>query len=645
MVDARGAARPRRGALGRRRRGARRPRTRRAFRSRPEATSPLPEPRRAPRPRTRAWYVAVRAAQRVARPVVGRTARAGSSGSARTCASAAAPTTNASAIARRRRRRRARRSTPSSCPCSIAARAAQRVGVEQRGRERARRRRRAGPTTTCTARRRSPTPRPAPRRAAGCRAGSTRPRAARPCRSRRIASRSAARSRGRARRRRDDAEQPLAVPRRELGREAPVLRAAGGRRTRPGQLVRRRRPRSQLAPLDHPAQRDPGRALGHAEQRAPLHEPAAAHAGAAACRAAGSRSATGATAAGRAARLRSPDLTFLRHLSEKCNMARVTAATMIPEPERPRPSSTRPTASPPNAPPDPAVARRAPPHPERAQRVRRGPALRADDRRSSSPRSGSTTGSSGSPAFVLMGRAHAQFAALMHEAAHRLLFRNRRVNDLVGRWLLGFPSFTPIDLYRRGHMAHHRDEFGPDEPDIPLYRGYPIARASMRRKLVRDATGQHRLEALQGPARAACAPTNPAVRFQARAHRRHAARAHRDRRRARPPVGLLHPLARAVPHRLARHQPAALDRRARRHAAVEGPPPHDALGAPVVRSPASSSCRSTSAGTSRTTSTRASRWRTSRSCTPSSRRAGYVTDALEYPQLPRALAQARRAVH
>ena len=65
-------------------------------------------------------------------------------------------------------------------------------------------------------------------------------------------------------------------------------------------------------------------------------------------------------------------------------------------------------------------------------------------------------------AFVLMGRAHAQFAALMHEAAHRLLFRNRKINDFVGRWFLGFPSFTPIDAYRRGHMAHHRHEFGPD---------------------------------------------------------------------------------------------------------------------------------------------------------------------------------------
>jgi fatty acid desaturase len=93
-------------------------------------------------------------------------------------------------------------------------------------------------------------------------------------------------------------------------------------------------------------------------------------------------------------------------------------------------------------------------------------------------------------AFVLMGRAHAQVAALMHEAAHRLLFRNRRANDLVGRWALGYVGFTNTDGYRRVHMAHHRDEFGPEEPDKALYAGYPIAADSFRRKLIRDATGR-----------------------------------------------------------------------------------------------------------------------------------------------------------
>jgi fatty acid desaturase len=118
-------------------------------------------------------------------------------------------------------------------------------------------------------------------------------------------------------------------------------------------------------------------------------------------------------------------------------------------------------------------------------------------------------------AFVLMGRAHAQIAALMHEAAHRLLFRNRKLNDWAGRWLLGFPSFTPTDLYRRGHMAHHREEFGPNEPDIPLYRAYPISRASLRRKLVRDATGQTGWKLFKGLLRATRSE-NEAVRSQSR---------------------------------------------------------------------------------------------------------------------------------
>ena len=93
-------------------------------------------------------------------------------------------------------------------------------------------------------------------------------------------------------------------------------------------------------------------------------------------------------------------------------------------------------------------------------------------------------------AFLLMGRTFAQYLSLMHEAAHRLLFTNKRANDFIGRWLLGFPSWTNTDGYRRVHAAHHREEFGADEPDIALYRRYPISPASFRRKLARDATGR-----------------------------------------------------------------------------------------------------------------------------------------------------------
>jgi fatty acid desaturase len=90
-------------------------------------------------------------------------------------------------------------------------------------------------------------------------------------------------------------------------------------------------------------------------------------------------------------------------------------------------------------------------------------------------------------AFLLMGRAHCMYNILGHEAAHRLLFNDKRVNDFVGKWLLAYASFQAIDLYRRAHMAHHREEFGPNEPDLDLYNGYPITRDSFWRKIRRDA--------------------------------------------------------------------------------------------------------------------------------------------------------------
>jgi fatty acid desaturase len=91
-------------------------------------------------------------------------------------------------------------------------------------------------------------------------------------------------------------------------------------------------------------------------------------------------------------------------------------------------------------------------------------------------------------AFVLMGRALAQFTALMHEAAHRLLFRNRKLNDFAGRWLLGYPAFRSIDAYRRGHMAHHRDEYTPADGD--LYVPLVAAADSQPRKLVTGVAGR-----------------------------------------------------------------------------------------------------------------------------------------------------------
>lgn len=112
-------------------------------------------------------------------------------------------------------------------------------------------------------------------------------------------------------------------------------------------------------------------------------------------------------------------------------------------------------------------------------------------------------------AFLLMGPVHARFASLGHEAAHKLLFTEKRSNDVVGRWLLAYPSFFAFDAYRRVHFAHHKDEHGPKEPDHNLYDGYPIAGASFWRKMRRDAFGSSGWKNLKGLIRGF---TNPVAR-------------------------------------------------------------------------------------------------------------------------------------
>ena len=91
-------------------------------------------------------------------------------------------------------------------------------------------------------------------------------------------------------------------------------------------------------------------------------------------------------------------------------------------------------------------------------------------------------------AFLLMGPVHARFAILAHEAAHKLLFTDKRWNDLVGRWLLAYPALVPFDVYRRLALRPPprgvRAERARHEP----VRRHPVTRASFR-QLRRDAVG------------------------------------------------------------------------------------------------------------------------------------------------------------
>ena len=93
-------------------------------------------------------------------------------------------------------------------------------------------------------------------------------------------------------------------------------------------------------------------------------------------------------------------------------------------------------------------------------------------------------------AVLVIGARQLGLAVLMHEAAHGTLLRNRRLNDWVGNWLCAFPIWSDIAPYRPYHLQHHAKNWTAEDPDLGLANPFPITRASMRRKVWRDLSGQ-----------------------------------------------------------------------------------------------------------------------------------------------------------
>ena len=91
--------------------------------------------------------------------------------------------------------------------------------------------------------------------------------------------------------------------------------------------------------------------------------------------------------------------------------------------------------------------------------------------------------------LVIAGR-QLGFAVIYHDCAHAVMFRTRAVNDFVGEWIAGGLMNNSLARYRAYHLGHHRFAGTEEDPDLPLANAYPATRASLKRKIVRDATGQ-----------------------------------------------------------------------------------------------------------------------------------------------------------
>lgn len=93
-------------------------------------------------------------------------------------------------------------------------------------------------------------------------------------------------------------------------------------------------------------------------------------------------------------------------------------------------------------------------------------------------------------AVMVIGSRQLGFAILMHEAAHRALFRTGWLNDWAGQWLCARPIGAEVTSYRAYHLVHHKYTQTSRDPDLPLSAKFPTTKASLKRKFTRDLTGQ-----------------------------------------------------------------------------------------------------------------------------------------------------------
>jgi len=119
-------------------------------------------------------------------------------------------------------------------------------------------------------------------------------------------------------------------------------------------------------------------------------------------------------------------------------------------------------------------------------------------------------------AVILLGGRQLALSVLMHDCGHHTLFRSARLNDIVGQWLCALPVMNDQPAYARGHLQHHRKAGSREDPDLANYRNYPVSRASFRRKVIRDLTGQTGFKLLAYIFRGAAGVVSPEKRAAAR---------------------------------------------------------------------------------------------------------------------------------
>ncbi len=101
-------------------------------------------------------------------------------------------------------------------------------------------------------------------------------------------------------------------------------------------------------------------------------------------------------------------------------------------------------------------------------------------------------------AMVIIGGRQLGFGILVHECAHRSLFKTKWLNDWAGWWLCGVWIWQDLSRYREHHLRHHQLAGTPQDPDRSLVSAFPVSKRSLFRKLLRDLVGITGLKRIYG---------------------------------------------------------------------------------------------------------------------------------------------------
>lgn len=91
--------------------------------------------------------------------------------------------------------------------------------------------------------------------------------------------------------------------------------------------------------------------------------------------------------------------------------------------------------------------------------------------------------------LILLANRQLGLGILMHDCAHGVMFKSKRLNEWVGTWLCAAPIYAHLDGYRQYHLKHHRVAGTQDDPDYNNYKDYPVSKVSFARKVFRDFSG------------------------------------------------------------------------------------------------------------------------------------------------------------